>query len=55
MKKTFAEQRNGLLETIQAGLDGIRSFRDGVTAGTGTHEENLLKLRHALQNRSRFP
>ena len=49
MKKTFADPRNGYLETIQTGLNGIRSFRDGITAGTGTHEENLLKLKGALK------
>ena len=48
MNKYSAEQRNGYLETIQTGLDGIRGFRDGISTGAGTQADALLRLKREL-------
>ena len=49
MKRFFAEERNGYLETIHEGLNGVRHFRNGISAETGTRQENLLKLKRELE------
>ena len=49
MKRFFAEERNGYLETIQEGLNYVNSFRDGISASAGTREDNLLRLKHELE------
>lgn len=41
---------NGYLETIQTGLNGARRLSGRFTDGSGSREEQLQKLREALQN-----
>ena len=40
---------NGYLETIQQGLDGVRSFRDGLSLGIGTRAEQIERLKTELR------
>ncbi len=49
MKRYFAE-RNGYLETIRNGLAGVQSFRNEISAGASTPEENIHRLKHELEN-----
>lgn len=49
MKNSYPEQPNGYLSTIQKGLDTVHRFRAGLTYGTGTREENIGRLKHALK------
>ena len=41
-------QNNGYLETIQNGLSGVRSFREGISYGSGSREERIVKLRKEI-------
>ena len=40
---------NGFQETIQKGLSAVRSFRSGLSYGTGSREEKLRRLKEALE------
>ena len=50
MKKLFDRQADGYTETIRRGMDAINDFRDGLTFGAGSREENIARLRDALKN-----
>ena len=50
MKQSFSELPNGYLETIERGIAAVRTFRGGITGGTGTRQENLARLKAALEN-----
>ena len=45
MKQNYSELPNGYLETIQNGIAGVRTFRSGITRGTGTGQENPERLK----------
>ena len=49
MKTFFNDRPNGYLETIQKGLDGVRSFRDGLVYALGNREEALSRLREEIE------
>ena len=49
MKKNYSELRSGYLETIQNGIAGVRTFRPGISRGTGTRQENLDRLKKAIE------
>ena len=49
MKNNYAELPNGYLETIQNGLAGVRRFRDGLSTGTGSRQENIGRLRKEIE------
>ena len=49
MKQSFSELPNGYLETIERGIAAVRSFRGGITGGTGTRQENIERLKAALE------
>ena len=46
MKKNYSEMSNGYLKTIQNGIAGVRTFRSGISRGTGTRQENLDLLKN---------
>ena len=50
MKSSWDEQPNGYLETIQKGIAAVRSFRGGLSEGSGERRENLRRLRQALDS-----
>ena len=50
MNRNYDDQSNGYLESIRRGLGSVRRFQDGVSVGAGTREENIQKLKQALQN-----
>ena len=49
MKRSYHEQPNGYLETIQKGLDTVHCFRSGLCYGTGTRKENIARLKAELE------
>ncbi len=49
MKQNYSELPNGYLETIQNGIAGVRTFRSGITCGTGTRQENLERLKEEIR------
>ena len=49
MSRNYNERPNGYLETIQEGLDGVRSFRDGLSLGIGTRAEQIDRLKTELK------
>ncbi len=49
MRDFFAKRENGYLESIQKGLSAVRSFRGGLSYGTGSREENIDRLKEALE------
>ena len=49
MKNFFDKKENGYINTIQKGLSAVRSFRGGLSYGTGSREENMERLKEALQ------
>ena len=49
MKKNYSELPNGYLETIQNGIAGVRTFRSGISRGTGARQENLDRLKKEIQ------
>ena len=49
MKNSYPDLPNGYLETIEKGLDTVRTFRDGLCRGSGTREENLARLKAELE------
>ena len=40
---------NGYEETIRRGVNAVRSFRDGLSLGTGTREERIERLKRELE------
>ena len=46
---SFDNRENGYADSIQKGLDAVRSFRSGLSYGTGTREENIERLRRELK------
>ncbi len=49
MKRNYSELPNGYLETIHNGIAGVRTFRSGLSRGTGTRQENLERLREEIR------
>ena len=49
MKKNYSEMSNGYLKTIQNGIAGVRTFRSGISRGTGTRQENLDLLKNEIE------
>ena len=49
MSRNCDKRPNGYLETIQKGLDGVRSFRDGLSLGIGTRAEQIDRLKTELK------
>ena len=49
MKDFFAKKENGYLDSIQKGLSAVRSFQGGLSYGTGSREENIDRLKEALE------
>ena len=49
MNGNYNDLPNGYLESIRLGLDGVRRFRDGLSCGAGTREENMQRLKDALK------
>ena len=49
MKHNHNELPNGYLETIQAGVAGVRRFSGGLSQGIGTREEQLSRLAAQLE------
>ena len=45
----YSELPNGYLETIQAGIEGVRNFRPGISRGVDTRQENLARLKQEIQ------
>ena len=50
MRDSFTKKENGYLESIQKGLSALRSFRSGLSCGTGTHAEKIERLKEALDS-----
>lgn len=49
MKRSYHEQPNGYLSTIEKGLAAVRAFRSGLSYGTGSREENIARLKAELE------
>ena len=49
MKNLYSDLPNGYLETIEKGLAAVRTFRDGLSYGVGTREENIVRLKNELE------
>ena len=49
MKNYYDEQPNGYLETIRKGIDGVRSFRDGFSFGSGDRSDNIARLKREIE------
>ena len=49
MKDFFVKKENGYIDTIQKGLSAVRSFQGGLSFGTGSREENIDRLKEALE------
>jgi NAD-dependent SIR2 family protein deacetylase len=49
MNSFYDNRANGYQETIRKGLSAVRSFRSGLSRGTGSREENLRRLRTELE------
>ena len=47
MNRTYRD--NGYQATIQKGLSAVRGFRSGLSYGTGSREENIARLKQALE------
>ena len=45
MSSFFINKPNGYSISIQKGLSAVRSFRSGLSFGTGTREENIVRLK----------
>ena len=41
---------NGYQETIQKGLSAVRSFRSGISTGTGSRNGQIEQLKKELEN-----
>ena len=49
MNRNYTDLPNGYLETIQKGIAGVRRFGSGISRGTGTHQENLDRLKQEIE------
>ena len=49
MKLIKERQPNGYLETIQKGITRVGTFHGGFTAGKGTYEEKIEKLKAEIE------
>ncbi len=49
MRNLYSDLPNGYLETIEKGLAAVRTFRDGLSYGVGTREENMARLKNELE------
>ena len=49
MKDCFIKRENGYIVTIQKGLSAVWSFRGGLSCGTGSREDNIDRLKQALE------
>lgn len=50
MSSFFINKPNGYSISIQKGLSAVRSFRSGLSYGTGTMEENLARLKAEIDS-----
>ena len=41
---------NGYQETIQKGLSAVRSFRSGISTGTGSRDEQIKRLKKEIES-----
>ena len=48
MRDYFIKKENGYTSSIQKGLSAVRSFRSGLSYGTGRSEENIQRLKQEL-------
>ncbi len=48
MKNFYFKQRNGYLESIQKGIDAVRTYDLRASQGIGTREEQIARLRKEL-------
>ena len=49
MNNDYTDLRNGYLETIENGVNGVRRFRSGLSFGSGSRLENLERLRKEIE------
>lgn len=49
MNRTFYNSRNGYADTIQRGLSSLLRFHSSLSYGSGSREDNILRLRRELQ------
>jgi len=49
MNSFYNNRPNGYQESIQKGLSAVRSFRSGLSYGTGSHEENIQRLKSEIE------
>ncbi len=49
MKRNYSDMPNGYLETIQRGINAVRSFHSVVSRGTGTKAENIARLKKEIE------
>ncbi len=45
MNRNYYNEQNGYLESIQTGINRVRSFKGGLSTGIGTREEQLSRLK----------
>ena len=50
MRDYYIKKENGYISSIQKGLSAVRSFRSGLSYGTGTREENTERLKRELDS-----
>ena len=50
MGEYFFKKENGYTSSIQKGMSAVRSFRSGLSYGTGTREENIERLKQELDS-----
>ena len=49
MNSFYNNRPNGYQESIQKGLSAVRSFHSGLSYGTGSHEENIQRLKSEIE------
>lgn len=49
MNMNYSEAPNGYLETISRGIEGVRSFRGGMTEGEASREESVARLKTEIE------
>jgi len=49
MNSFYNNRPNGYQESIQKGLSAVRSFRSGLSYGTGSREENIQRLKSEIE------
>ena len=50
MNTNYSDLPNGYLETISNGIEGVRRFRRGVTAGSLSREDAIIRLKEILDS-----